>query len=130
MRTVLSIAAVFLCASPAVVVVLGSFPEREVITEPKRKTIPGGPGQKPFDVTRHTIPLSEIRGGGPGRDDIPALASPNFLTADKVGGLLHDSDRVIGVYLNGEAKAYPIRILNWHELVNDTVGGRPVLVTW
>jgi hypothetical protein len=43
---------------------------------------------------------------------------------------LKPSERVLGVALNGEAKAYPLRILNWHELVNDSVGERPVLVTW
>ncbi len=106
------------------------FSAREIITEAKKKLIPGGPGQQPFDVTRHTIAIAEIQGGGPGRDDIPALGRPNFLTADQARGLLRDSDRVIGVFFNGEAKAYPIRILNYHELVNDVAGGRPVLVTW
>ncbi len=101
-----------------------------VITEPKTKLVPAGPGQKPFDVTRHTIPLSEIRGGGPARDGVPALVHANFIAADQVGRLLKKSDRVLGVFLNGEAKAYPVRILNWHELVNDSVGGRPVLVSW
>ncbi len=101
-----------------------------VITEPKTKLVPAGSGQKQLDVTRHTIPLSEIRGGGPQRDGIPALVHPGFITADQVGRLLKKSDRVLGVFLNGEAKAYPVRILNWHELVNDSVGGRPVLVSW
>ncbi len=101
-----------------------------IITEPKKKFLPAGPGQKPYDVTRHTIHLSEIQGGGPPRDAIPALVHPRFLKAHEGGHLLKNADRVVGVFLNGEAKAYPVRILNWHELVNDTVGGRPVLVSW
>lgn len=103
---------------------------QKVMTERRQRLIPAGPGKKPFDVTRHTIPLDEIRSGGPPRDGIPALFNPEFVPADRVGRRLGDSERVLGVYLNGEAKAYPVAILNYHELVNDSVGGRPVLVTW
>ena len=101
-----------------------------VITESKPRLLPAGPGRKPFDVTRHTITLSEITDGGPPRDGIPALDNPKFIFAQNVGRLLKDSQRVLGVFLNGEAKAYPVRILNWHELVNDTAGGRAILVSW
>jgi hypothetical protein len=101
----------------------------DVKVEGKPKFISNGPGQKPFDVTRHTIPLSEIERSVP-KDAIPALVLSRFLKASEVGKLLNAKDRVLGVYVNGEAKAYPIRILNWHELVNDDVGGQPVLVSW
>ena len=107
---------------------VSSQPQR-VIVEPQRKLQPAGPGKQPFDVTRHTIPLREIVSSVP-RDIISALSDPTFLSADQVTGLLKDSDRVLGVSWNGEAKAYPVGILNWHELVNDAVAGRPVLVSW
>jgi len=107
---------------------VSSQPQR-VIVEPQRKLQPAGPGKQPFDVTRHTIPLREIVSSVP-RDVIPALSDPTFLSADQARGLLKDSDRVLGVSWNGEAKAYPVGILNWHELVNDAVAGRPVLVSW
>ena len=100
-----------------------------VIVEPERRLQPAGPGRQPFDVTRHRVPLSELIVSVP-RDAIPALVRPRFVSAEEVGGKLKDADRVLGVSLNGEAKAYPVRILNWHELVNDSVGGRPVLVSW
>jgi len=100
-----------------------------VIVEPRRNLQPAGPGKQPFDVTRHTIPLREIVSSVP-RDIISALSDPTFLSADQARGLLKDSDRVLGVSWNGEAKAYPVGILNWHELVNDAVAGRPVLVSW
>lgn len=109
---------------------LGFAGEREVITEPERRTIPAGPGRKPFDVTRHSIPLNEIRGGGPPRDGIPALLNPEVDSAQEADRWLSRNDRVLGVYLNGEARAYPIQLLNWHELVNDEVGGQPILVSW
>ncbi len=98
--------------------------------EKKPKTISPGHGSKPFDVTRHLIPLREIQGGGPPRDGIPALDSPKFVAAAEADRLLGDSDLVLGVEFQGVAKAYPIRILNWHEVVNDQVGRQPALVTW
>jgi uncharacterized protein DUF3179 len=101
----------------------------EVKVERKPKYISNGAGQKPFDVTRHTVPLSEIERSVP-KNSIPALVHPRFVAAGEIGKLVDEKDRVLGVYLNGEAKAYPIRILNWHELVNDEVGGQPVLVSW
>ena len=108
---------------------IGAGPQA-VTTEPKQVLLPAGLTRKPFDVTRHVVPLSEIREGGPARDRIPALVYPTFLAAHKAAGILKDSDRVLGVFWNGVAKAYPVRILNWHELVNDELGGRPILVSW
>lgn len=96
----------------------------------KKQLLPAGVGQKPFDVTRHSIPISDIESGGPPRDGIPALIEPKFVTADKAGKFLAKNDRVIGVVHNGEARAYPIKILNWHEAVNDNMGPIPFLVTW
>ena len=105
------------------------FADQYIVTESAKKLLPGGPGQKPFDVTRHIIPIEAIE-SSVARDAIPALDDPRFSSPREVGRLLKDSDRVLGVALNGEAKAYPVRILNWHEVVNDSVGGRPVLVSW
>ncbi|MCC7194934.1 MAG: DUF3179 domain-containing protein [Gemmatimonadaceae bacterium] len=75
------------------------------------------------------IPASEIRSGGPGKDGIPALVSPRVLDASEAG-YLRPADRVLGLALGAESRAYPIRILNWHEVVNDVLGGVPVLVTY
>lgn len=84
-----------------------------------------------FDYSKHSIPVDEIFSGGPPKDGIPALFNPKFISARKAGkNFLKDQDRVLGLYLNGKAKAYPIKILNWHEIVNDQVGGRSVVVTF
>ena len=112
------------CGSP----VFGQLPAR-VIVESKTRTISPVPGDFSFDVTRHTLPLDEIRGGGPPKDGIPALTDPSFASSKEARGL-HSQDLILGVHLEGVSKAYPIRILNWHELVNDEIGGRPILVTW
>ncbi len=101
----------------------------EVITEPKQRLIRTAPGDTPFDVTRHTIALKEIRGGGPPKDGIPALLEPSFISPAEATSL-RPKDMVLGVSIGGASKAYPIRILNWHELVNDRIGSRPILVSW
>jgi len=83
-----------------------------------------------FDVTVRKIPLEEIRGGGPPRDGIPALVNPQFVSSQEADRFLSSRDRVLGVEFGGVSKAYPIKILNWHEVVNDEVSGRPIAVSW
>ncbi len=81
------------------------------------------------DGVLHTIPLEEIRGGGPPKDGIPSIDNPVFAeVADSA--FMSDSDTVIGLEINGQARAYPLFILVWHEIVNDEVGGTPVSVTY
>ena len=83
-----------------------------------------------FDMSRHSIPVDEILSGGPPKDGIPALSQPEFVTVKKAGRFMKDEDRVLGLAGNGEVKAYPIKILNWHEIVNDTLGSEAVVVTF
>jgi hypothetical protein len=82
-----------------------------------------------FDLSKHSVPLDQIVPGGPGKDGIPAILKPAFVPATEAT-FLKDEDRVLGLGRGDEAKAYPIRILNWHEIVNDTIGGKPVVVTY
>ncbi|MGH7207036.1 MAG: DUF3179 domain-containing protein [Nitrospiraceae bacterium] len=82
-----------------------------------------------FDLSKHSVPLEQIVGGGPGKDGIPALLSPKFVLATGAW-FLKEEDRVLGLSVGTEAKAYPIKILNWHEIVNDTNGGSAVVVTY
>ena len=70
-----------------------------------------------------------IRGGGPPPEGIPTIDDPSFQNASEVGDL-SDAEPVVAVEINGEARAYPIRILTRHELVNDTLGGVPVTVSY
>ena len=78
---------------------------------------------------KHSIPLDKIKGGGPPKDGIPSIDDPKFAEIPD-SHFMSDSDTVIGLEINGEAKAYPIFILVWHEIVNDNVGGVPVSVTY
>jgi hypothetical protein len=82
------------------------------------------------DFSRHTVPFDQIIGGGPERDGIPPLDFPRFTTTQDAGIWLGGEEPVIALELNGDARAYPLQILLWHEIVNDDVGGVPVAVTF
>ncbi|HHH38382.1 MAG TPA: DUF3179 domain-containing protein [Sedimenticola sp.] len=75
------------------------------------------------------IPVSEIHAGGPDRDGIPAIDSPRFLPVSRAGEMEPDAP-VLGLEMEGIAKAYPIAIMNWHEIVNDRFRDRPVVITY
>ncbi len=87
----------------------------------------GGPSG--FELAGALIPAESIHAGGPPRDGIPAIDNPRFVSAAQAGWL-RDSDRVLGLEHDGEARAYPVAILNWHEIVNDRFGGEGVVVTF
>jgi hypothetical protein len=82
-----------------------------------------------FDVDGALIPAGEILHGGPGRDGIPSLDRPVFVPAD-AASFLDEDDRVLGVEIDGIQRAYPIRILNYHEIVNDSIAGTPLVITF
>jgi Protein of unknown function (DUF3179) len=82
-----------------------------------------------FDIGGGLVPAEKIEHGGPPRDGIPALNHPKMLPVSRAG-YLRPADRVLGISHNGEARAYPIRLLNWHEVVNDTVGGKSIVITY
>jgi hypothetical protein len=79
---------------------------------------------------RHTVDYAEIISGGPPRDGIPSIDAPLFSTPADAAEWLAGNEPVIAVALAGVARAYPLQILTWHEIVNDTLGGVPVLVTF
>lgn len=82
-----------------------------------------------FDLQGSLVPADQIHLGGPARDGIPSIDEPNFVAADEAG-FLTDDDRVLGLLFNGQARAYPIAILNWHEVVNDRIDDKAVAVTY
>ena len=95
------------------------------------------------ETSRAAIPLSVVMSGGPPPNGIPALGftgdwqeaaaptqDPVFVPQEEVAAWLEPQEPVIAFSLNGETKIYPLQILTWHEIVNDTVGGVPVVVTF
>jgi len=83
-----------------------------------------------FDIDENNtlIPVNEIHSGGPPKDGIPAIDKPVFISA--AASRLAPDARVMGLEVNGSARAYPLSIMNWHEIVNDTFGDKSVVVTY
>ncbi|MDZ7823304.1 MAG: DUF3179 domain-containing protein [Ahrensia sp.] len=80
-----------------------------------------------FSIT--SIDLAKVLDGGPPRDGIPSIDDPQFKQQAQITDI-KDTEPVVGLKINGEAKAYPVRILTWHEIVNDMIGDVPVAVTY
>jgi len=81
------------------------------------------------NFSKRAIPFSDIRSDGATKDSIPPITNPTFIPADKVQGL-GKLEPVLSVVVGGDARAYPLRLLLWHEIVNDRVGDTPLLVTY
>ncbi|MBO6638363.1 MAG: DUF3179 domain-containing protein [Roseitalea sp.] len=81
------------------------------------------------DFETSSVDLARILSGGPPRDGIPSIDNPVF---EFVPGHddLEPQEPVVGLAIDGDARAYPLRILTWHEIVNDVVGGTPVAITY
>ncbi|MCL7419747.1 MAG: DUF3179 domain-containing protein [Methylobacter sp.] len=82
-----------------------------------------------FDLEGALVPADHILSGGPAKGGIPAIDNPRFVKAGKASFLKSD-DPVLGLNYKGLARAYPINILNWHEIVNDRFGAEPVVITF
>ena len=80
------------------------------------------------DFARMSVDPNSILSGGPPKDGIPSIDEPRFVPVAEA--TLDDREPVVGLAIDGDARAYPLSILTWHEIVNDTVGGRPVIVTY
>ncbi len=81
------------------------------------------------DFAIHSVEYREILSGGPPKDGIPSIDNPKFVPVAAVEDLA-PTEPVVGLVVAGEARAYPLRILTWHEIVNDVIGGKPVTVTY
>ncbi|PSW15563.1 hypothetical protein C9J01_00655 [Photobacterium rosenbergii] len=82
-----------------------------------------------FNLSNTSIPAAEILSGGPGKDGIPAILHPKFVPAHKAS-FLSARDPILGIAINGKYRAYPIKILNWHEIVNDQIDGTRFIVSY
>ncbi|MEE8458676.1 MAG: DUF3179 domain-containing protein, partial [Phycisphaerales bacterium] len=82
-----------------------------------------------FNLDNLVIPIDQISFGGPPKDGIPAISDPEHVALESCDRLA-DDDRVVGVVVGGEARAYPLRVLLYHEVVNDEIGGTPVAIVY
>lgn len=82
-----------------------------------------------FDLSDTLVPRTEIHHGGPGRDGIPAIDRPRFVRA-RDASFLKPEDRILGLVFGGVVRAYPIRILNYHEIVNDMIHQQAIVISY
>lgn len=90
----------------------------------------GAETQFSTDFSKHSVPYAEILSGGPPKDGIPAIDAPNYVSVSEADKWLNDREPVIFVQVDGVARAYPLQILTWHEIVNDTLNGKALIVTF
>jgi len=90
----------------------------------------GATSQFKTDFSKHSVPYSEILSGGPPKDGIPAIDHPKFVSVVEADAWLKPVEPVIFFQIGDDARAYPIQIFMWHEIVNDTVDSVPVVVTF
>jgi hypothetical protein len=82
------------------------------------------------DFSKHSVPLSEFQSGGPPRDGIPPIDEPKPTSQADAEDWLSEREPVLVVEVDDQVRAYPVQILVWHEIVNDSLGGRPIAVTY
>jgi hypothetical protein len=109
------------------VVAGGAWGDREQNSDrPVERALPGWN----TNTAKRTVELQELQAGGPVKDGIPAINNPRFVDVGRAEKWLRPNEPVISLVINGRARAYPLQILIWHEIVNDRVGGVPVIVTF
>ena len=100
------------------------------IVAPARAQIPPTGEFPKTDFEKRIVDLSEIMSGGPPRDGIPAVDEPRYTSTEDASEWLDPGEPVIAAEIDGEARAYPLQILIWHEIANDSLGGTPIAVTF
>lgn len=111
----------------AAVAVVAYLVLRQDLPVSKPVTVRGGSEAAPLAAAIAAFDPDEIVAVLP-REAIPAIDDPKHLPAAQAG--LRDDELVIGVAIGGEARAYPVRVLSAHEIVNDELAGKPYAVTW
>ncbi len=102
----------------------------EAPTSLPEEPLPPGASQFRTDFSQHSVPYREILSGGPPKDGIPAIDEPKFIRIDEADAWLQPQEPVILFQVGDDVRAYPLQILMWHEIVNDTVGDVPATVTF
>ena len=82
------------------------------------------------NVNKRSIPIIDLYLAGAAKDGIPSIDDPSFVSVEDADEWLDDREPVLFFEVEGDARAYPVQILLFHELVNDIVGGEPVLISY
>ncbi|MDQ2997792.1 MAG: DUF3179 domain-containing protein, partial [Chloroflexota bacterium] len=116
--------------SPTVPQASANIPPATATLLPNEPPPDGVTAEFTTDFTKHSVPYADILTGGPPKDGIPAIDVPTFVAVEAADSWLKPNEPVILVQVGAVVRAYPIQILIWHELVNDTVGGQPLVVSF
>jgi len=114
----------------AVVWLLGVSPSAAQPVDSLRPGLQRSLAQFDTDFTRRTVDLASLRPGGPPKDGIPSIDAPSFVAPSEAAAWVASQEPVLALVHNGDARAYPLQIMTYHEIVNDEVGGAPVAVTF
>ncbi len=106
--------------------------------EPTPPTIPSqppSPGEEYEiktgpDGTKYIVDPAKIIGGGPPKDGIPSIDKPKFVPLKEADQWIKDNELVLGIIYKGVKRVYPLQIMVWHEIVNETIAGDPILITY
>jgi hypothetical protein len=107
-----------------------SGPARAVSSSTHGDRTLGAGGTLTTNNEKHSIPLEDVLDGGPGKDGIPALVDPKFTSIADADKSITDTVDGILVSVGNTTKFYPYNIMVWHEIVNDMVGGKPLVITF
>ncbi len=91
-------------------------PETEI------KVTPGG--------VKYIVDPAKLVGGGPPKDGIPSIDNPKFVSVEEADEWIQDNELVLAIIYKGVTRVYPLQIMVWHEIVNDTIAGDPILVSY
>lgn len=118
---------------PATTAVPTTEPEPSTTIAPQG-VLPTGPSalvdMRAADFPEPLVPVEEIISGGPPPDGIPPIDNPVFVPVADFADILDPAEPVVAIDIDDDARAYPVRAMVWHEIVNDVVGGVPVAVTY
>ena len=106
------------------------IPQPALTLLPAESPPPNAESEFTTDFRKHSVPYSEILSGGPPKDGIPSIDAPKFQSTSESDEWLDDREPVVFIQVNEEGKAYPIQILMCHKFLSDTVGGKPLMVSF
>ena len=111
----------------------GTTPES---TTPAPKPASTSPPVEEYDIktspegVKYIVDPEEIVGGGPPKDGIPSIDNPRFVSMEEADEWIEDNELVLGFIYEGVKRVYPLQIMVWHEIVNETIAGDPLLITY
>ncbi len=82
------------------------------------------------DGVKYIVDPQKFVGGGPPKDGIPSIDSPKFVPLQEADQWIGDNELVLGIIYKGVKRVYPMQIMVFHEIVNDTIAGDPLLITY